>query len=187
MATAELSSRTGSRRGRLARVWVSSWLSLWLASAVVLLLTALTPGAGTLAREVLGARLTAAQNPAPSLLRSLSLAAHNAPMFGWPLLLGAFAIDGHTAARRAADWLASGWLVANVLPVGAALGAYGVRILGFLPQLPAEWAALAIGATAWRVQRHRGLSGEERVSLVLWVAVLTVLAAVVETWGVPHR
>jgi hypothetical protein len=75
----------------------------------------------------------------------------------------------------------------NILPVGAAFGAYGVSLLAYVPQLPLEWTALALGAGSWLVQRQRPLSIPEGLACGLMIAVLLVGAAVLETVAVPHR
>jgi hypothetical protein len=78
-------------------------------------------------------------------------------------------------------------MVANALPVAAALGAYGAPLMPYIPQLPVEWAGLALGYSSWLVQRERPVSRRERLAwLTLTAAVLTVAAAV-ETVAVPHR
>ena len=88
-------------------------------------------------------------------------------------------------ASRTSSWAAS--LLANVLPVGAAIGAYGGALVAYIPQLPLEWAGLAVGYAAWVAQRGRPVGVRERTG---WLAVITVLmvgAAMLETLAVPHR
>ena len=85
------------------------------------------------------------------------LAAHNIPIVAWPLLLGVLGAHRHRLARQSPT-ASAGVLIANTLPVGAALGAYGAALLPYLPQLPLEWAGLALGASAWLVQRRRALT-----------------------------
>ena len=76
---------------------------------------------------------------------------------------------------------------ANVLPVGAALGAYGPPLLAFIPQVPFEWAALALGASAWLMQRREPLAVREGLALFAVIGGLLLCAAVLETVAVPHR
>ncbi len=52
-------------------------------------------------------------------------------------------------------------IIVNTLQVGAALGAYGTALLPYIPQLPLEWGGLALGASAWLVQRRRALTVSE--------------------------
>jgi hypothetical protein len=138
-------------------------------------------------RQLLGLRLAAGVNPPPGVEHVLTLSAHNVPICAWPLLLGVVGAHRHRLARRLGDGLVLACMIANTLPVGAALGACGTRLLPYLPQLPLEWAALALGASGWLIQRRRALSiGEGLWSVALIVCVL-LCAAVLETAAVPHR
>ena len=78
-------------------------------------------------------------------------------------------------------------MIVNVLPVGAALGAYGLPLLPYLPQLPLEWAGLTLGASAWLVQRRRALTLPQGLGLLALIAGVLLCAAVLETVAVPHR
>jgi hypothetical protein len=138
-------------------------------------------------RRLLELRLTANATPAPTVERVLALSAHNIPIAAWPLLLGVMGTQRHRLGRRIADTVVIACIMANVLPVGAALGSYGPSLLPYVPQLPLEWAGLALGASSWLVQRRGALTlGEGLVWLFLIVGAL-LCAAVLETVGVPHR
>jgi hypothetical protein len=117
----------------------------------------------------------------------LSLAVHNLPIAAWPLLLGVVGAHHSHIGRGVADSLLAGCLAVNVLPVGAALGAYGPALLPYIPQLPLEWAALAAGASAWLLQRHRTLTVREGLALLALTSCMLLPAAVLETYAVPHE
>ena len=80
-----------------------------------------------------------------------------------------------------------GALLANTTAVGAAIGTYGARLLPYIPQLPLEWAALALGASAWLVQRRRALLISDALGVLVLIATLLLMAGALETFGVPHR
>jgi hypothetical protein len=137
--------------------------------------------------DLLDLRLSAASNPPPDLGRVLALTAHNIPVVSWPLLLGAVGAPRSRLGRLLADWLVLACVAANVAPVGAALGAYGAALLPYIPQLPLEWGALAVGAGLWLQNRRRALSFRECIGRFAVVVCLLLCAAVMETAAVPHR
>ena len=110
------------------------------------------------ARRLLGLALSAQRNPPPQVGHVLALAAHNIPIAAWPLLLGVIGAHRHRLATHVADGVLLACIIANTLPVGAALGAYGTAVLPYIPQLPLEWGGLALGASGWLVQRRRALT-----------------------------
>jgi hypothetical protein len=166
------------------------WLGVYaLICSVTILLAGCVAVSGRFTNTVRGLldlHLSAAATPAPSVARAFGLAAHNLPVVAWPLLLGAAGARRSRARRRIADALLVASVTANVVPVAAALGAYGRGLVAFAPQLPLEWAALALGVTAWRGIKpgrddaHRWLT---RLSLIV---VLVAVAASLETFAVPH-
>jgi hypothetical protein len=138
-------------------------------------------------RRVLGASLNPQRNPPPTIGHVLTLLAHNLPLASWPLLLGVVGAHRHHLARQITDIVVAAWLTANVLSVGVALGAYSFPLLPYIPQVPFEWAALALGASAWLMQRRDPLTIREDVALLALIAGALVCAAVLETVAVPHR
>ena len=138
----------GSSGAGLARAWLTSYTAIWTATLSAALLIALC-GAPLEqpTRQLLGLRLTPQVNPPPDLAHVLALAAHNIPIAAWPLLLGVMGAHRHRLARKIADAVLAGCILANTVPVGAALGAYGPPLLPYIPQLPLEWAGLALGAS----------------------------------------
>jgi hypothetical protein len=134
----------------------------------------------------LGLTLNAQHTPAPQLAHALALACHNIPIASWPLLLGALGAHQHRASRYLADGMLAMSTMANTLPVGAAIGAYGTALLPYLPQLPLEWGALALGTSGWLMQRRQPLAVSETVRMFGLIAALLICAAVAETFAVPH-
>lgn len=111
----------------------------------------------------------------------------NLPKVMWPLALGLIDAHQHAVTRWLADALVVAVALRNLLWVGTALGAYSPEIWPYVPQLPIEWAALALGTSSWVTQRRRAISRRERL---IWAALTTlavVAAAVLETFGVPHQ
>jgi hypothetical protein len=190
MAATEL-TRGGARRwlpAGLARMWLYAYAGVWLATLTAAALVAAVGRPLTVAtRRLLGLALSAQRNPPPQVGHVLALAAHNIPIAAWPLLLGALGADRHRPARRIADGVVVVCLIANTLPVGAALGAYGMAVLAYIPQLPLEWGGLALGASGWLVQRRRALTGSEGIGMFVLIACVLLCAAVLETVAVPHR
>jgi hypothetical protein len=205
MAASELIGRMGMRRNRPAvrsaaanRVWQFpeglqlAWLKAYGATWAVTVLAATLVAidgrpAISLTRDALGLRLKAHGNPPPHLAGVLALAAHNLPIAAWPVLIGLTGADRHKLSRHLSDFAVLVCIVLNCAPVGAALAAYGSAVIAYLPQLPVEWAGLALGASSWLVQRRRSLSSAERL---LWLGMTTGVllgAAALETFAVPHR
>jgi hypothetical protein len=193
MATPELTQRQGRAAGRWAaavslNLWLRSYAAVWvltlLAAGVVKL--AGLPLAGQV-RGLLGLTLSPHANPVPSLVQVLRSSAHNLPLVAWPLLLGALDAHRHDRRRRAADALVAGWLAVNVLPVGAALGAYGTALLPYIPQVPLEWAGLALATSAWVAHRYQPNSPREALALLALMLMVLLSAGALEAYAVPHR
>jgi len=196
MAAAELTktpviASAASRAARvsdLRRAWLGAYGAIWVATLTSAIVVALS-GASVraLVRHLLGLNLDPARVPPPSVAHVLSLVAHNVPIAAWPLLLGVVGAHRHRLARRVADTLLVACMIVNVLPVGVALGAAGSVLLRYVPQLPFEWAGLALGASAWLVQRKRALALSEALALLAVLSVVLLAAAALETLAVPYR
>jgi len=170
------------------RVWLRAFSGIWAMTLAVATLVAISRARlGAPVRHLLGLRLEADRNPPPDLGHVLALTAHNVPIAAWPLLLGVVGAHRDRRARSLADALLLACVLANIAPVGAALGAYGTRLLPYIPQLPLEWAGLALGATAWLIQRRRPLRVCEGVAVLALTTTVLLCAAVLETFAVPHR
>lgn len=190
MATAELNKEAATSRLLLAlrRTWPCAYAAAWLSTLVCAACVALAGGsAQAWLRRLIGARLDPALNAPPALGHVLALAAHNLPIAAWPILLGVVGAHRSAGWRLTADVLVVAALIANTAPVGAALAAYGPPLLPYLPQVPIEWAALALGTSAWLIQRRRPLARSEGIALFALTGAVVLCAALVETVGVPHR
>jgi hypothetical protein len=76
----------------------------------------------------------------------------------------------------------------NLLILAVSVAGYGpLRLARWLPHLPFEFAALAIGATAYLVARRVPLRPVELTAAAAAAVVLLGVAALLETYGVPHR
>jgi hypothetical protein len=187
MAPAELSIgvRIAGSRASVGAAILHTYVALWAATLLAAALTSLfAPGS---ARALLSLRLSPALTPAPSLARMLALAGHNLPIAVWPTLLPLLVRGSGRRAHRGADAIVIACVLVNVIPVGAALGGYGGALLPFTPQLPLEWGALSVGYGSWLYTRNgpRDASASWRLRGV--VLALTLAAAAVETFAVPHN
>ncbi len=189
MAAPELSaSRPSTVTPPPAVTWLRAYAGVWGVTLVAGGIVAIIGGAlAQETRRALGLKLSPTHTPAPQLSHALALAAHNLPIAAWPLLLGLAGAADHQRARRLADGLVVACVVLNAAPVGAAVGAYGTSVIAYIPQLPLEWAALALGYGSWLNQRERALRSRERLGLLAAILALLVAAATVETVAVPHR
>lgn len=112
-----------------------------------------------------------------------ALLATNLPPLAVPLLLAVAVAGQGRAWRTLGDLITAAVMLANAATVGAALGAWGARLLPYLPHLPFELAALACSCSAWWSRRSdpRPLG-----RLPLLVLCLALLAAVLEVYATPH-
>ncbi len=207
MATTELTSATdtpirpgqqltnGSHRHHrwlpegLFSAWLHVYAAVWVLTISFAAIVVLVDG-GALrlpVRRVLGLELVARRNPPADLVHVLALGAHNISILTWPLLLGVIGAHRNRLATHIADGLLSVSVAINTLQVGIALGAYGTRLLAYLPHLPFEWAALALGASSWVLQRRRALTLAEGVGVLALTASIVLCSAILETVVVPHR
>ncbi len=194
MAAAELTRPAGHAARRrwlpvgLRALWGSAYLAVWTLTLVPAAVIALAGHPlSQPARQWLGLTLTAQNNAPPQLAQVLGLAAHNIPIVSWPLLLGVLGAHRNRLARHVTDGFVLVWLVANTLPVGAALGAYGVAVVPYLPHLPLEWGGLALGVSGWLAQRRRALTVREGIGVFALIVCVLLCAAALETFAVPHR
>jgi hypothetical protein len=171
-----------SSRG-LGVILARTSLAVWTLTAAAALITTALPPVGALARHEL--RLALVPASAPPATRMLNVALTNAFAAGWPLLLAL--LDGpQRAIRLVHRALLAGWLVVNVIPVGAAIGAYGTRILPYLPHLPLEWTAIALALAGYLHARERQAPGRALLAPALGLAVVLIAAAALETYATPH-
>jgi hypothetical protein len=91
------------------------------------------------------------------------------------------------ATRTLGDCALLASITLNTLLAGAAIGSYGPRLAPYIPQLPVEWAALALGAASWVAHRHAPPTVPDGLRRLALIVVLLVIAAVLETAVAPHR
>jgi uncharacterized membrane protein len=169
-------------------MWTCAYAWVWFQTAVVAVAVAAGGSRlGDATRHLLQLKLSARTNPPPSVGRALELAAHNVSVAAWPLLLGVAGAHRHHLTRTLGDWALLASIALNTLLVGAAVGAYGLRLAPYVPQLPVEWAAVALGAASWLAHRHTPPSIPDGLLRLAVIAVLLLISAALETWAVPHR
>ncbi len=190
MATAVLTrprARSACRRASCPRrAWLLTYSTLWTLTIGFAAIVCITSGGGLLVRELLRLKLSATANPSPSITAVVSIAVNNTLHSVWPLTLGLIGVQRRRLTRTFADALVLASLLVPALLVGGALGAYGIRVLLFLPHVPLEWAGIAIGAAGWLIERKRPLTGRERTGLLVIAVLLLICAASIETCLVPH-
>ena len=87
------------------------------------------------------------------------------------------------AIRRTGEVLLGGAVLANVIVVGASLGAYGARMLrAALPHGPAELAAYSLALALYAQGRNRRLPVRHALIVIAISVALLALAAVLETY-----
>jgi hypothetical protein len=181
MATTELTARTTVLHGRRLAPW-----TVFAAAFVGLCaLTLAAAGIGELSR-LIAPRLHLRPHTEPSIRLALGTWAHNMRIAGWPLLAAALRMHRVRWRRRLVDaWLAIS-LVGNSVLVGAAIAAGGQRLLPYLVHLPFEWAAIALAASGWILASRRTMPGRQLAALTANFALLLAVAALLETYAVPH-
>lgn len=189
MAAAELSAANATGRPIGAgAAWLYCYGAVWSATlAATALVMVLGEPLTSLTRRLLALSLDPGSTPTPTLWHVCALCAHNIPITAWPLLLSYTGAARSRRSRAAADTMLGACVIANTLPVGAALAAYGRPLVPYVPQLPLEWAALALGAAAWLVERRQPLTMRQRLTWLAVTAVVLTSAAALETFSVPHR
>jgi hypothetical protein len=194
MAATKLTGFTPPRSGtrsfscEIGLSWLCAYAGVWGATLAAVGIVALVGGPlSTASRQLLGLALTPARNPPPHLVHVFVLAAHNIPIVAWPLLLGLVGADRHRVSRHVADSVVLVCTLANTMPVGAALGAYGTPLIAYIPQLPLEWAGLALGLGSWLVQRRLPISTRQRLLCLALIIAVMLAAGTLETVAAPHR
>ncbi len=183
MTAAQASTRHVTGVGYRPMVLLA-YLLLWTVTLIAAVATRAL-GFADPVKALLGLRLSPAATVAPTLPAVAALAAHNLAVCGWPLLLPAASASDGPKRTLAGHALVCASLTVNAALVGAAFGAYGGRLLAYVPQLPVEWLALAAGAAGWFSLPARSDAGTRvRAGALVLAAVLA--AAVGETYAVPH-
>jgi len=181
MGTAELTRR------RQLDAALAVYAALWTTTALAAAAVALAPGLAAHARASLRG-LGMDLHPHAATLHALLVTrlARNMAIAAAPTEWAAIGAGRSRRWRRVVDAILTATLLTDAGLVGVALGAYGVRLVAWLPHLPLEWAALAVGVLPWLAARR---GQRRRVDLLAPLAVCFVLllaAACVETWLTPH-
>jgi hypothetical protein len=140
---------------------------------------------------VLAPGLADGARPHPALNRTFGTAAgilaENLRVLAAPFLLWFLRLPSSHFGRRAGDVLILAIVAINTLTVGVELGHWRGQLIPYLPQLPLEWAALTIAVGAWLTVRNGHGERRRLAHLAAATVVLLVCAAIVETWGTPHK
>ena len=156
------------------------------------------PAAGVLAATAIGIvvaildpQLVGSTRPHPTLTGSLadavSILQNNTRVLAAPFLLVALGMPQSRLGRGAGDFIVAGLTAAGTVSVGLELGRWGSRLVPYVPQLPLEWAALALAVHAWVTARPGHVTIRELTPLAAIVLALLAGAAALETWATPHR
>jgi len=121
-----------------------------------------------------------------TIAEAAGIAVTNLRVLSAPFLLVLLGLHHGARRRRIGDLAIALLATVNIVQVGLALGADGPRLLPYVPQLPLEWAALALCLAAWLELRTghaaRGRLGRYAAAIL----ALTITAAAVETFAAPH-
>jgi len=186
MGTAELTHpATSDRRSRaqpmplrrpaheLARALTAVWLLTALGGVAGLLAPEVAPGGG----------------PRPTLHGSvgdmISILAINLRLLSVPFALALLGFQRSGPGRAFGDLLVGAVVTLNTLRVGLAFGGYGTRLIPYIPQLPIEWLALALSASAWIAARH-GAQPRPLRNRALQTFLAAAAAAAIEALLTPH-
>lgn len=160
-----------------------------LVGAVIAGVTLLAAVASAVAPE-----LGPGRAPRPTLhgtpTEALTIFLTNAQTLIAPLILVAGRWHTGRVTRHVGDLVVGALVTANATIIGLALGRYPTQLPGYLPHLPLEYAALALAASAWltrRLPNHRAQRSRSLLGCATLTLVVTAIAAVVETYAVPHR
>lgn len=168
------------------RAWLRAigraFLGLWLGSVLVALLS--YPARGAI-RPLLGVELAPATAPGTASMAAW-IAANNVREAAIPFLCIALRTQRWPSLTRVGDLVVWSCLAVNVALGGLALGAYGPRLLGYLPQWPFEWAGLAVALAAWTRARSGRRDFYELLLLAILAALLLCCGALLETFATPQ-
>jgi hypothetical protein len=186
MAAAELTHPTIWNRRAPARVLprrlpgsdlVAVLAAVWLLTAIGGLIGLLEPG------------LAPGGGPRPTLHGSvsdvLSILATNLRLLSVPFGLVLLGFQRNRHGRQFGDLLVGTVVTLNAIRVGLALGRYGNELIPYIPQLPVEWLALALSASAW-ITARQGAQPRALRTAALLTFLAAATAAVIEALLTPH-
>jgi len=129
--------------------------------------------------------------PHPTLHGTLgdaaSILANNVRVLAAPFVAVVVGFQETSFGRRVGDLLVILIAAVSAVPVGIALAHWGTRLTPYVPQLPTEWAALAIAIATWIDSRDRTTPAGRVGASAVAVLLLLVISASLETWCTPHR
>lgn len=157
-----------------------------IAGAVVVALTVLGLAVGAI-----DPGLAAGTPPHPTLSGqlgdALDILQNNLRVLAAPYLLWLAGFPRRRVTRRLGDLVILTVTAHSMLPVGVELARWRGRLVPYLPQLPLEWTALTLSASAWLLIRTTTTPRRA----IAWLAAVTVAllagAASLETWCAPRR
>jgi hypothetical protein len=157
------------------------------AAAAVVLLTAVGFLVGLLVPGLAG-RTPPHPALAGSLNDAVSILASNLRVVAVPFALVLLGLARTHVGRVVGDLVLLVLAAVSTLTVGLELGRWQGRLIPYVPQLPIEWAALAIALATWLLAcSDHTTSWRQLVPMAVLAAGLLVLAAGIETWCTPHR
>lgn len=169
-------ARTTPRRQPKSEL-VAALTAVWLLTALGCFIGRLAPG------------LAPGGGPHPTLRGTvddaLSILATNLRLLAVPFALALLGFQHSRRARGFGDLVVGAVVTINALGVGLAIGRYGTGLLPYIPQLPVEWLALSLSASAWMTAR-RGAQPRELRTTALLTLLTAVTAAAIEALLTPH-
>ncbi len=167
----------------LLRTGARVYFAIWLVTLCSAAIASLSPALGRDVRDALALSF----EPLPAtLIAATSVFLANTATLLAPLALAALVTPSVSRLRGVlGTGLVAFSLFPNVVTVGLALGAYGPRLLPFLPHLAVEWLALAVTTTTWLLALRTPLAGARLLQLGFVVALLSAAGAAVETYVGP--
>jgi hypothetical protein len=173
------------RVARLELARLAILIGVLAIAACIVLAGAVAITAPGWARDWLGFRFPGlAARPAIAV----GIFAHNLRALSGPFVLLIFARlapDKRTAPLtvRLGELLLAGAITANIVVVGAALGAYRERmLLALMPHGPVELAAYSLALALYLQDRRRNLPAAYVATAGMVCVALLAIAAVLETW-----
>jgi hypothetical protein len=186
MATGYRQLEKSSQMGHGARAWLRAigWAFVVLSLGSVAVAMLVYPVRGEV-RQLLGIQIAPATAPGSASMAAC-IAANNVREAAIPFLCLALRPRRWPWLLRAGDVVVWSCLAVNVALGGLALGAYGPRLLAYLPQWPFEWAGLAVALAVWTRARRGRRDYCELFLLGIVAALLLSCGALVETFATPQ-
>lgn len=173
------------RSNGLLRTYAATYVAICALTLGALFVLSIPPN-DALARWWIGDRLNLKPHNIPSIGDALDILMHNLRVAGWPLLCIALGLHRDGWTRDLGSILLSGFVAVNTSLVGAAMVVGGAAIWPYLVHLPVEWAALALSTTAWVLATDGDMDRRRLAWVTAGFVVLLAVAAVLETYAVPH-